>query len=258
MPYKKQIRELINRGIKKPWHLRFPHNKGFCNICEKDVVFYEEGTWLRDQYKCSSCHTIPRNRALVKALTVFYPNWKENVLHESSPGGPLSAFLKKSNKSYTASHYYDDVPRGEFKGEFRSEDISALTFADESLDLFISSDVFEHVIEPEMAFNEIARVLKPGGAHVFSMPWYPENAASIPRARLKDGKIINLEEPVYHGNPISEDGSLVTTDWGRDFCDIIFRSSRLYTVIYLEKNRQLGIDGEFLEIFISMKLPSEL
>ncbi len=234
-------------------HLKYPHNKGYCNICEKQVVFYEAGPWLRDQYLCNSCYSIPRNRALVQCLNIFYPAWRTAKLHESSPGGPLSDFLKKSNPNYTASHYYDDVPRGEFKDGYRSEDISALTLEDNSLDLFVSSDVFEHVIAPEQAFAQIARVLKQGGAHIFSMPWYPQQTTSVARARMANGKIENLQEPVYHGNPISEEGSLVTTDWVRDFCDIIYKASGLYTTIYLEKNRQLGIDGQFLEIFVSVK-----
>jgi ubiquinone/menaquinone biosynthesis C-methylase UbiE len=62
------------------------------------------------------------------------------------------------------------VPRGQYKGEHRSEDLRALTFPDQSFDLFITSDVFEHVFEPEKGFGDIARVLKPGGMHIFTMP----------------------------------------------------------------------------------------
>ena len=44
-----------------------------------------------------------------------------------------------------------------------------MTFQNESFDLFITQDVFEHVMEPNKAFKEIERVLKPGGAHVFTV-----------------------------------------------------------------------------------------
>jgi SAM-dependent methyltransferase len=252
IPFKNQLR-LIKNKLKRSDYLRFPHHKGYCPICEKKVVFYKEDKWLRDFYKCNCCGSIPRNRALVNALNNFFPKWREVSLHESSPGDPLSKFLKKSASNYSASYYFEDVERGHYKDGYRSEDLSALTLESESLDIFITSDVFEHIVKPEQAFREIARVLKPGGAHVFTMPWYKEIDISIQRAALENGEIVNLLEPVYHGNPISIEGSLVTYDWGKDFCDVIYKASGMFTTIYLEKNKRLGLDAEFLEVFISRK-----
>jgi SAM-dependent methyltransferase len=231
-------------------------NRGYCVICESDTVFTERQTWLRDHYRCNGCNSIPRNRALVNALNVFRPEWKSVAMHESSPSGPLSAYLKRNCPSYTASHYFPDVPRGEYRDEIRSEDLSRLTLESGALDLFITSDVFEHVIEPEEAFREIARVLRPGGMHVFTMPFYPWNEKSVQRARLVDNEIVLLEEPVYHGNPLSEEGSLVTYDWGRDFPFLVFEFSSLITTTVLVKDRNLGLDGEFLEVFVSRKTRS--
>ncbi|HYN87526.1 MAG TPA: class I SAM-dependent methyltransferase [Ardenticatenaceae bacterium] len=45
-----------------------------------------------------------------------------------------------------------------------------LPFAAESFDLVVSSWVLEHLAEPEIAFAEIARVLRPGGHFVFITP----------------------------------------------------------------------------------------
>jgi ubiquinone/menaquinone biosynthesis C-methylase UbiE len=179
-------------------------------------------------------------------------------MHESSPGGVLSNYLKQQAPGYTSSHYFEDVPRGEYKDGFRSEDLSSLTFDDNTFDLFITSDVFEHIIEPEKAFAEIARVLKPGGAHVFTMPWYPSLEKSVQRAKLVNNQVVNILEPVYHGNPIDNEGSLVTFDWGRDFTQFIFDTSKLYTTIYLEKNIKLGLEAEFLEVFMSKSNPAAL
>lgn len=252
IPFKNQLRKL-KRFLVSPAYTKYSHHKGYCTICEKAVSFYKQSEWLRDDYKCASCGSIPRNRALVNVLNKFYPNWRNLAIHESSPGDPLSSFVRRSCANYSGSYYFEDVPRGEYKSGFRSEDLSALTFENESFDLFLTSDVFEHILEPEKAFSEIARVLKPGGAHVFTMPWYKEFDKTVQRASLVDGKIVNLLEPVYHGNPISEDGSLVTFDWGKDFCDFIYRNSGMTTTIYLEKNHELGLDAEFLEVFISSK-----
>ena len=137
---------------------------------------------------------------------------------------------------------------------FRCENLDKLTFDDHSFDLFITSDVFEHVMNPEKAFAEIARVLKPGGLHIFTMPWYPELQMSRRRAMVNDaGEIKHIEEAIYHGNPISDKGSLVTMDWGLDFCDKVYDFSRMRTTIYLERDRSAGLDGKFLEVFISRK-----
>jgi len=252
IPFKTQLRS-IKRALTPASYSRFAHNKGYCVICEHEVIFVEEGDWLRDQYKCNDCKSIPRNRALINALNKFYPDWKNLVVHESSPGGPLSDFIKSAAKNYSASYYFEDVPRGQYKDGFRSEDLTALTFPDATYDLLITSDVFEHVFNPTIAFQEIARVLKPGGAHVFTMPWYREIVHSRPRAEIVEGKIRHILEPVYHGNPISAEGSLVSYDWGKDFCDVIYKSSGLFTTIYCEKNRYLGLDAEYLEVFISVK-----
>lgn len=229
-------------------------NTGYCVICEDDTVFIEMDSYLRDHYRCDRCGSIPRNRALVNALNVFCPEWKNLVMHESSPSGPLSDYLKSNVTKYTASQYYPDVPKGHYEGDMRSEDLSRLTFESDVFDLLITSDVFEHVIEPAAAFKEIARVLKPGGMHVFTMPYYPSIETSVQRAQLVGNEVVLLEEAVHHQNPISEEGSLVTYDWGRDFPFLVWEFSALVTTIFVARDRSLGLDGEFLEVFISRKM----
>ena len=163
----------------------------------------------------------------------------------------LSEFLRARCPRYSSSHFFDDVARGQHKGRHRSEDLRALTFADATFDVFVTSDVFEHVFEPDKAVREIARVLKPGGLHVFTMPWYPDAPRTVQRARLApDGSIEHLLEPIYHGNPIAE-GSLVTYDWGADFPDFVQRHSGMTTTVYLERDRTKGLDAQLLEVFVS-------
>jgi SAM-dependent methyltransferase len=241
------IRKIISVIPKK-------RNSGYCPTCQRNTVFVEYGDWLRDNYRCFYCNSIPRNRALIKAIQSFAPDYRDLVIHESSPGNQSSVHLKRNCRNYTDSQYFPDIQPGTFYKGFRCENLDRLTFADNTFDLFVTSDVFEHIMHPEKAFAEIARVLKPGGLHIFTMPWYPELKVSRRRAKEDaNGKIVHLEEPVYHGNPVSEEGSLVTMDWGLDFCDKIFEFSRMTTTIYVEKDRSFGLDAKFLEVFVSRK-----
>jgi SAM-dependent methyltransferase len=53
---------------------------------------------------------------------------------------------------------------------FRTGDIAHLPFASESLDLLIASEVVEHMPDPAQVIREIARVLRPGGRLILTMP----------------------------------------------------------------------------------------
>jgi len=161
--------------------------------------------------------------------------------------------LAKKCPNYSFSHYYEDIKPSSHKNGIRCENLEHTTFPDEAFDLFITQDVFEHILNPEKAFKEIARVVRPGGAHIFTVPWYPTLKESIHRAREVDGKVVFLEEPVYHGNPIDKKGSLVTRDWGLDLLDVIYEVSKLITAIYSIRDRRMGLDAEFLEVFVSRK-----
>ena len=87
-------------------------------------------------------------------------------------GGPSSDKIKRECKHCVPSQFFPEVSRGQLKDGQRSENLEALTFPDESFDLIITQDVFEHVLRPAKEFAEIARTLKPGGAHVYTVPYY--------------------------------------------------------------------------------------
>ena len=82
------------------------HNTGYCVICEKEAIFIEHNDWLRDHYLCSTCHSIPRQRALIHVLNTFFPKWGSYHIHESSPGGITTQLLIKNCKNYTYSQYF--------------------------------------------------------------------------------------------------------------------------------------------------------
>jgi SAM-dependent methyltransferase len=104
-----------------------------------------------------------------------------------------------------------------------------------------------HVFHPAKVFAEIARTLKPGGAHIFTVPIVNKHRPSSLRDRqASDDKIEHLEPPVYHGNPISDSGSLVTVDWGFDICERIHAASGLFTQIIQIDDLSKGIRAEYV------------
>lgn len=231
-------------------------NYGFCPICETKVKFIAKNEWLRDHYLCTSCGSIPRERALMEVIKTQYPNWASAVIHESSPGNRgASVRLRDECENYLPSQYFLDSRAGQILNGVRCENLEALTFEDNSIDLHITQDVMEHVFNPSKAFSEIARTLKTGGMHIFTVPLVNKWEPSMRRTKKDlEGNIIYLKEPEYHGNPIGDGRSLVTFDWGFDICEYIYQWSKLFTQIIYIDDIGKGIRAEYIEVLLSYKV----
>jgi SAM-dependent methyltransferase len=97
-----------------------------------------------------------------------YPNWKSLALLESSPGNRgRSVILKRQAKKYTETQFYVNEMPGIFVNGVCNEDLENHTFKNVSFDLLITSDVMEHIYEPEKAFKEINKTLKPNKSLFF-------------------------------------------------------------------------------------------
>lgn len=230
---------------------------GYCPCCENETLFVSKEYWLRDYYKCIYCNSIPRQRALMSVLNKVRPNWIEQTIHECSPDGPTMKLMQRKCEKYTYSYYYESLPGGYVLDEkSTNQNIENMTFDNETFDIYITQDVFEHVNDPYSAFKEIERVLKPGGIHLFTVPLYPF-IKSRPRIAISNGKVENILPPVFHGNPISEDGSLVTYDWGSDIAEQIERSSGMKTIIYdfkhVAEHVEKGLEADYLQVLVSYK-----
>ena len=229
--------------------------QGYCSCCRSKTYFVSLNSWLRDNFQCSNCGSIPRNRALIQVLQKYYPNWKDLAIHESSPsGGGASALIRRHCAHYIASQYYPMHPLGSIVGEYRNEDLERQTYADGSFDVVITQDVMEHVYDPSSAFREIARTLRPGGSHIFSVPLVNKHQPTqVWATRNPDGSPNFLNEPDYHGNPVDPRGSPVTMRWGYDIAEYIKRASGFSTCIETIDDVNLGIRAEYIEILVTQK-----
>jgi len=190
------------------------------------------------------------------AIDRFYPNWNSLRIHESSPvNRGTSLRLQKECSQYIPSQYFLDKDSCEYVDGVLSENLESLSFPDNSIDIHITQDVMEHVLNPEKAFKEIARTLKPGGAHIFTVPLVNKNDKSERCAVLADdGTIRHLRlPPEYHGNPLSNEGSLVTTRWGYDITRHIFDACGLFTEIIFIDALEFGIRADLIEVLLTRK-----
>lgn len=225
---------------------------GWCPVCERRTIFLRTGPWDRDDCKCARCRSIPRFRAMAVVLESELPGWRSLELHESSPEGVFSDKLRAQAPRYSSSQFLPGFARGAVVDGVRNEDLRSLTFSDNSLDLLVTQDVLEHVPDPDSAFREIARVLRPGGLHLFTVPVYAKPTRERARQR-PDGTIELLDAPEYHGNPVDPNGSLVITEWGPDLLDRIRSTSGLDTRRFDFHDPKRGLRGEFLSVFLSRK-----
>ena len=228
---------------------------GFCLCCEQSTVFFSLDPWLRDSFKCAVCRSLPRQRALTRILNEVYPNWRSLIIHESSPTlGGISERFRKECEQYSASQYYPGATPGVSIGHFRNENLESLTLADQSVDIFITQDVLEHVYSPAAAFREIGRVLRPGGAHIFTVPLVNKHRPSQIWATLNDDGSPNfLVEPDFHDNPVDPKGSPVTMHWGFDIIHAIKQASSLETTIEHIDDLSQGIRAEYIEVLVTRR-----
>lgn len=202
---------------------------GRCAICGRRSTFERSEAPIRETCRCRACGASLRYRHQAAVLLGLYGDRFDSLadlvedasfraLDVYEPGliGAFRALLG-SLPGYTQSYYWPGILPGEVHDGVRCENLQALTFPDCAFDLLITSDVFEHVRDPWAAFREIFRVLRPGGRHVFTVPFqWPLPSTSVHRVDTSGPEDIHLMPPVYHGSPVDPSGSLVYTDFGLD------------------------------------------
>lgn len=227
--------------------------EGTCPVCGKADGFESRNEWFRDHLLCRNCGSIPRERIFSWALEIFRPEWRDMQVHECAPSDrAVSHRLARDCKHYIGSQYFPDLARGEIRDGIRSEDLEALSFSDQSLDLHLHLDVMEHVNRPDKALREMCRTLRPGGLAIFTTPVYPELAENQRKAIYFGDGIEHLAPPEYHGNPIDEaGGALVTFHYGRNFSDLIRTWEPNFAVTHLIPNDpSIGAVGDFRDVFV--------
>jgi hypothetical protein len=194
----------------------------------------------RERLVCPVTHLTNRQRAMVLLLRAYGESARDVFMFEQVT--PLFRYLKAAVPGWniTGCEWLGpDVKPGAVVNGIRHEDCAALSLPDSSVDIVMSLDVFEHVPDPRQGFREKARVLRPGGVLLMTVPFFPERDATVQRAGHVNGKLEHLLPPEYHGNPIDpEGGSLVYHDFGWDLLPMI---------------REAGFSDAFLGLYWSLE-----
>lgn len=121
-------------------------------------------------------------------------------------------------------HYSDfqDAETAQSSG-VPSEDLTRLSYSDETFDLVLTSETLEHVPDLSKALQEIHRILKPNGLHIFTIPVRPTLASTFSRREIRaDGSVIDHVPKISH--PGGDWGYPVFTEFGRDVLEVIGRA----------------------------------
>lgn len=208
---------------------------GRCSLCGWEGRFRRTHRSERETLACGACRAPLRYRGQAEAICAHLAGGRFATLadlaasgalaalaiYEPGIAGPLRRWLRQAGR-YEQSVHEPGLPSGTRRADgLVCQDLMATSFPDASFDLVVTSDIFEHIRRPFVAFAEIRRILKPGGLHVWTVPLgLPPPAETRARVDTSGPEDRLLLPPVHHGS--GSDGlSLVYTDFGRDIVRLL-------------------------------------
>ena len=205
-----------------------------CTVCGHAGYLRREERSIRETYRCGGCGASLRYREQARLILDNFSREDSghlaDLVNEAEfqglriyEPGLIGPFRKLFHKlpGHCNSYFWEDVPPGEFREDVQCQDLMNLTYEDNSFDLVLSSDIFEHVRKPFAGFQEVNRVLKPGGFHIFSIPSdHPMPFETVYRVDTSGPEDVYILPRHYHSAPMGGK-SLVYTDFGEDMVEIM-------------------------------------
>ena len=234
-----------------------------CTVCGYTGALYHDGAAIRESYRCKRCKASLRYREQARLVLKHFS--KEGSMHLSElceerefrglriyePGliGPFRKHLR-ALPGYRSSGFWSNVKPGDWSGDVQCQDLMRLTFEDESFDLVLTSDIFEHVRRPFDGFREVDRVLKHGGLHIFSIPVkHPMPCDTVSRVDIGGTVDIPILPEHFHGAPMGG-RALVYTDFGEDMKEVMSKDGIVLEVESSDAHgHAAGPGGQVLTFF---------
>jgi SAM-dependent methyltransferase len=162
---------------------------------------------------CLGCKSNIRSIALAKAIL----GWRSYTgVFKEFVGDPDQANLRvlEINEAGTLHPFLSQL-RNHRLVSYPEFDMTRLALSSASADLVLHSDTLEHVAEPQAALTECHRLLKAGGALIFTIPMILGRLT-----RSRQGL-----PPSFHGAPgCADPGMLVHTEFGADAWTMILEA----------------------------------
>lgn len=232
---------------------------GICTACGRISYFRKFLDNHRELGNCLFCEASNRKRQICyllrKELRIRNTGkikTTASILNAESSGGLHNSL--KHNVNYIASEYFGDAYKsGEMVNETLHVNLLDMHFGDNEFDVVLTSDVFEHIPDPYRAFREVHRILKPGGVHLFTVPFYQTHYFDEKRAEIKDGQVIYHMDPVYHLDPINPEGIIVYNIFS---IEMLLELSRIgfRTIMHKLYDIRYGILGNNAIVFESRRI----
>jgi SAM-dependent methyltransferase len=241
---------------------------GKCLVCGALSWWRIESDDLRETGFCRNCASVNRYRALAyvvcKTLNVEL-DLNLRSLRDLALLDGLSVYNTEAHsavhielrrmRNYVCSEFLGShLAASDYLSHVMHQDLMDLSFPDNSFDLVLSADVFEHLPDPYKAHREIFRVLKTGGRHVFTVPFDQAQYLDDLRAVVdEDGTTQLLRPPVYHRDRFgTNDGRLVYSFFS---IEMLSRLRRLgfRTHMYRVRHPFYGIFGDNVTVFEAIK-----
>ncbi len=205
---------MLIEKVRKYSRYLFMASTGSCTVCGRRSVFLLNDTaeTVRNHAVCLWCRSTARNRHVARCVLDAFAerglrglsDWRNHpdlVVLNTSNHSAIARRLGNAGNVYN-TEYFDGYRSGEVVNGVRCENLEEMSFESECLDLIITEDVIEHVENTNQCLREIYRVLKPGGYHIFSVP-FSFDRRTIHRFGRKNGKYVPIVLPVeYHQDGI--------------------------------------------------------
>ena len=221
---------------------------GYCDACKSKTNFFIETMWKKNTegIGCLKCGLNSRMRNMFYFIDQYYRPGMNVYISEQ-----VTSFYKilKNRIPNLIGSEYD--PSGTLTG-IMHQDITDFDFPDKSFDMYISNDVLEHVFDYKKAISESYRILSNNGILILHVPLHEMNDIVV-RSIMKDNKLYHIKTPIYHGNPLSGDGSLCVTDFGWDILKEIRSTGFKNVKIIMRRDIEKGIHGNNILTIIAKK-----
>lgn len=235
--------------------------QGTCPVCGKAATFEGFTDNVRESGTCSVCHSFNRQRQMAYVLRKrlgisLGAEWSAPAgftLYNTETTGAVHQALS-GKLTYVASEFFgpEHEPGATVDGR-RHENLQSLSFGNGSFDVVLSSDVLEHMPDPYRAHREIWRTLRPGGCHIFTVPFSQALERDDVRAVMKGGQPQLLAPALYHGDPVRPDeGILVWTIFGMEMLSRLEQIG-FDLVVHNIHAPELGIVGDWPIVFQATK-----